>query len=69
MNITLQTLRNSAKQNTLSTELKYDDSFIISENDKEEVEGLLKTAKIGYQGITQSGNNVMFIIQPFDEQG
>ena len=69
MNITLQTLRNSAKQHTLSTELKYDDSFIISENDKEEVEGLLKTAKIGYQGITQSGNNVMFIIQPFDEQG
>ena len=58
-----------AKQNTLSKELKYDDSFIISEDNKEEVEVLLKSSKIGYQGITQSENKVMFIIQPFDEQG
>jgi len=69
MNITLETLRNAAKQNTLSKELKYDDSFIISEDNKVEVEKLLKDSKIGYQGITQSGNNVLFIIQPFDEQG
>jgi hypothetical protein len=69
MNITVETLRNSAKQNTLSKELKYDDSFIISEDDKVEVEKLLKDSKIGFQGITQSGNKVMFIIQPFDEQG
>jgi hypothetical protein len=69
MNITLETLRASAKQNTLSKELKYDDSFIISEDNRVEVEKLLKESNIGYQGITQSENNVLFIIQPFDEQG
>ncbi|WP_299249510.1 hypothetical protein [uncultured Cytophaga sp.] len=69
MDITLETIRTWAKQNTLSKELKYDDSFIISEDNKEEVEVLLKSSKIGYQGITQSENKVMFIIQPFDEQG
>lgn len=69
MDITLETIRNWADHKTLSKELKYDDSFIISEDNKVEVEGLLKASKIGYQCITQSENKVMFIIQPFDEQG
>lgn len=69
MGITIDSLRALAKQNLLNKELKYDDSFVVSENDKAEVESLLKEAQVGYQGITQPSNNVMFIIQPYGEQG
>jgi hypothetical protein len=69
MEITIDTLRALAKQNLLNKELKYDDSFVVTEEQKSEVETLLKEAKVGYQGITQPSNNVLFIIQPFGEQG
>ena len=69
MEITIDTIRTWAKGNILNKNLKHEDSFIVSEDVKPEVENLLKEAKIGYQGITQSSNNVMFIIQPYGEQG
>ncbi len=69
MEITIDTIRTLAKENLLNKNLKPEDSFIVSEDVKPEVEKLLKEAKIGYQGITQSANNVLFIIQPYGEQG
>lgn len=69
MELTIDTLRTLAKKNLLHTNLKHEDSFIVREEEKTEVEQLLKDAKVGYQGITQTSNNVMFIIQPYGEQG
>ncbi|MGN6648323.1 MAG: hypothetical protein ACTHJT_17490 [Cytophaga sp.] len=69
MGITIESLRALAKQNLLNKELKYDDSFVVSEEHKAEVESLLREGKVGYQGITQPANNVLFIIQPYGEQG
>lgn len=69
MELTIDSIRTLANENRLQDTLKYDDSFIVNENVKEEVEELLKEAKIGYQGITQSSNNILFIIQPYGDQG
>jgi len=69
MELTIDSIRKLANENRLHETLKYDDSFIVSEDVKIEVETLLKQAKIGYQGITQVSNNVMFIIQPYGDQG
>jgi hypothetical protein len=69
MELTIDSLRTLANENRLKDTLKYDDSFIVNENVKEEVEKLLKEAEIGYQGITQASNNIMFIIQPYGDQG
>jgi|GEM_PF-2274693 len=69
MELNIDTLRALARDKQLASTLKVEDSFIISEDVKTEIEGLLKNAKIGYQCVTQSLNNVMFIIQPYGEQG
>ena len=69
MELTIETIRTLANENRLQDTLKYDDSFVVSEEVKNEVEKLLKEAKVGYQGITQPANNVLFIIQPYGEQG
>ncbi len=69
MELTFDSIRTLATENRLQDTLKYDDSFVVTENEKGEVEKLLKEAKVGYQGITQPSNNVLFIIQPYDEQG
>jgi len=69
MELTIDSIRTLANENRLKDMLNYDDSFIVSEDVKDEVEHLLHEAKIGYQGITQSANNVMFIIQPYGDQG
>ena len=69
MELTIDSIRTLANENRLQDTLKYDDSFVVSEDVKEEVEELLKEAKVGYQGITQSSNNVLFIIQPYGDQG
>lgn len=69
MELNINTIRALAADNMLASTIKVEDSFVLSENDKTEVEALLKNAKIGYQCITQSGNNVLFIIQPYGDQG
>jgi hypothetical protein len=69
MELTIDSIRTLANENRLQDTLKYDDSFVVSEDVKDEVEHLLKEAQIGYQGITQPLNNVLFIIQPYGEQG
>jgi len=69
MELTIDSIRTLATKNLLKDTLKYDDSFVVSEDVKDEVEALLKEAEIGYQGITQASNNVMFIIQPYGDQG
>ena len=69
MELTIDSIRTLATENRLKDTLKYDDSFVVSEDVKDEVEALLKEAEIGYQGITQASNNVMFIIQPYGDQG
>jgi len=69
MELNVNTIRSLAQDKQLASTLKVEDSFIVSEDEKSEVEELLKEAKVGYQGITQSSNNVMFIIQPYGEQG
>lgn len=69
MELTIDTIRTLAKENLLNKNLKHEDSFTVREDEKSEVEELLKEARIGYQGITQSSNNVLFIIQPYGEQG
>ncbi|HSY60700.1 MAG TPA: hypothetical protein VK796_02440 [Cytophaga sp.] len=69
MELTIDSIRTLAHQNLLKAKLKPEDSFIIHEEQKSEVEHLLKEAKVGYQGITQPLNNVLFIIQPYGEQG
>jgi len=69
MELTIDSIRTLATENRLKDTLKYDDSFVVSEDVKDEVEALLKEAEIGYQGITQTSNNVMFIIQPYGDQG
>ena len=69
MELTIDSIRTLANENRLKDTLKYDDSFVVSEEVKNEVENLLKEAKVGYQGITQPANNVLFIIQPYGEQG
>ena len=68
MELTIDSIRKLANEKRLHETLKYDDSFIVSEEVKDEVETLLKEAEIGYQGITQTSNNVMFIIQPYGDQ-
>ena len=69
MELTIETIRTLAKENLLHSNLKHEDSFIVREEEKSEVEELLKEAKVGYQGITQSSDNVLFIIQPYGDQG
>jgi hypothetical protein len=69
MELTIDSIRTLANKNLLKDTLKYDDSFVVGEDVKDEVENLLKEAKVGYQGITQPLNNVLFIIQPYGEQG
>ena len=69
MELTIETIRELADQNLLKTNLKHEDSFIVHEDEKSEVEELLRAAKVGYQGITQPSNNVLFIIQPYGDQG
>ena len=69
MEFTIDSIRMLANENRLQDTLKYDDSFIVNEEEKSEVEDLLRAAKVGYQGITQSSNNVLFIIQPYGDQG
>jgi len=69
MELTIDSIRTLANENRLHDTLKYDDSFIVNEDVKDEVETLLKQAKVGYQGITQPSNNVLFIIQPYGDQG
>ena len=69
MELTIETIRALANQKLLKTNLKHEDSFIVHEKEKSEVEELLREAKVGYQGITQPANNVLFIIQPYGDQG
>lgn len=69
MELTINTIRALAQDKQLARTLKVEDSFIVSEDVKTEIEVLLKNAKIGYQCITQSANKVLFIIQPYGEQG
>ncbi len=69
MELNIDTIRALAQDNMLASTIKLEDSFIVSENDKTEIEAFLVNAKIGYQCITQSNNNVMFIIQPYGDQG
>ena len=67
--LNINTIRALATDNMLNSAIKVEDSFVVSEDVKTEIEALLKNAKIGYQCVTQSANNVMFIIQPYGEQG
>ncbi|WP_018343555.1 hypothetical protein [Cytophaga aurantiaca] len=69
MELTIDSIRTLANENRLKDTLKYDDSFVVSGSLKDEVETLLKEAEIGYQGITQDSNNIMYIIQPYGDQG
>lgn len=69
MELTIDLIRALADQNLLQTKLKHEDSFLVREEEKTEVENLLREAKVGYQVITQPSNNVLFIIQPYGEQG
>ncbi|ABG59773.1 hypothetical protein [Cytophaga hutchinsonii] len=69
MELNINTIRALAQDNMLASTIKLEDSFIVNENDKTEIEAFLRNAKIGYQCITQSGDNVLFIIQPYGEQG
>jgi hypothetical protein len=69
MELNINTLRALAQDKQLASTLKVEDSFIVSEDVKTEIEALLKNAKVGYQCITQPLNNVLFIIQPYGEQG
>lgn len=69
MELTIDSIRTLANENRLHDTLKYDDSFIVHEEEKSEVEELLREAKVGFQGITQSSNNILFIIQPYGDQG
>lgn len=69
MELTIDTIRALAHDNLLANTIKVEDSFVVSEYVKTEIEALLRNAKIGYQCITQSANNVLFIIQPYGEQG
>lgn len=69
MELTIDLIRALADQNLLQTKLKHEDSFLVREEEKTEVENLLREAKVGYQGITQPSNNVLFIIQPYGDQG
>lgn len=69
MELTIDLIRRLAEHKLLQSELKHEDSFVVSENEKHEVEQLLREAKIGYQGITQPANNILYIIQPYGEQG
>jgi len=69
MELNVDTIKTLAKEKLLNKNLKHEDSFVIHEDEKSEVEELLKEAKVGYQCITQPSNNVLFIIQPYGEQG
>lgn len=69
MELTIDLIRRLAEHNMLQSELKHEDSFVVSEKEKNEVEHLLREAKVGYQGITQPADNVLFIIQPYGDQG
>lgn len=62
MELNTNTLRALAKDNMLASALKPEDSFVVSEEVKTEIEALLKNGKVGYQCITQSGNDEHHII-------